>query len=46
MEKPDGMCSPTFVVDGFSRLFLHLSILFIKHQRFASINYAFSDFLY
>ena len=28
--KPDGICSLTFVVDGFSRLFLQPSIFSIK----------------
>ena len=35
VEKPDGMCSPTSVVDEFSGLFLHPSILSIKHLRSA-----------
>ena len=35
IEKPGGICSLTFVVDEFSRLFLHLSIFFIKHSRSA-----------
>ena len=26
IEKPDGICSPTFVVDEFLELFLHPSI--------------------
>ena len=26
IEKPDGICSPTFAVDEFSGLFLHPSI--------------------
>ena len=34
-EKPDGICLPTFVVDEFSRLFLHPSISSIKHSRLA-----------
>ena len=35
IEKPDGICSPTFVVDEFSGLFLHSSIFSIKHSRCA-----------
>ena len=31
IEKPDGICSPTFVVNEFSGLFLHPSIFSIKH---------------
>ena len=34
-EKPDGICSPSFVADGFSGLFLHPSIFSIKHSRSA-----------
>ena len=34
-EKPDGVCSLTFVVDEFSGLFLHPSILSIIHSRSA-----------
>ena len=33
MEKPDGICSPIFVGDEFSGLYLHLSIFSIKHSR-------------
>ena len=33
--KPDGICSPTFVLNEFSGLFLHLSIFSIKHARSA-----------
>ena len=33
IEKPDGMFSPTFVVNQFSKLFLHPSIFSIKHLR-------------
>ena len=32
IEKPDGICSPTFVIDGFVELFLHPSIFFVKHS--------------
>ena len=32
IEKPDKICSPTFVVDEFSGLFLHPSIFSIKHS--------------
>ena len=46
IEKSDGICSLTFVVDEFSGLFLHPSIFSIKHLRSASIiNVALSDFL-
>ena len=34
IEKPDGICSPTFGVDEFSKLFLQLSIFFIKQSSF------------
>ena len=33
IEKPDGICSPTSVVDKFSRLFLHPSIFSNKVLR-------------
>ena len=33
IEKPDGMFSPTFVVNQFSKLFLHSSVFSIKHLR-------------
>ena len=47
IEKPDGICSLTFVVDEFSGLFLHLSIFYILHSRSAKIiNDALSDFRY
>ena len=35
IEKPDGICSPTFFVDAFSGLFLYPSIFSIKHSRSA-----------
>ena len=35
IEKPNGICLPTFVVDEFSGLFKHPSISFIKHSRSA-----------
>ena len=35
MEKLDGICSLTFVVDNFSGLFLHPSIISIKDSRSA-----------
>ena len=35
IEKPDGICSPTFVENEFSGLFLHPSIFSIKHWRYA-----------
>ena len=45
IERPDGMCSPTFVVDEFSGLFLHPSYLSIKYSRSAkTINGALSEF--
>ena len=45
IEKPDGICSLTFVVDEFSGLFLHPSIFSIIHSRKAQImNGALSDF--
>ena len=33
IEKPDGICSLTFVVDEFSRLLSHPSIFSIIHSR-------------
>ena len=33
IEKPDGLCSLTFVVNDFSGLFLHPSIFSIKYSR-------------
>ena len=45
IEKPDGICSLTVVVDEFSGLFLHPSIFSVKHSRSAEIiNGALSDF--
>ena len=35
VESPDGVYSPTFVVDEFSELFLHPSVFFIKHSKCA-----------
>ena len=35
IEKPDGICSPNFVVNEFSGLFLHPSTFPSKHSRFA-----------
>ena len=35
IEKPNGICSPTFVVNELSRLFLHASVFSIKHSRSA-----------
>ena len=32
IEKPDGICSPTFIVDEFLGLSLHPSIFSIKHK--------------
>ena len=34
-EKPDGICSLTFVADQFSGFFLHPSIFPIVHSRSA-----------
>ena len=33
IEKPDRICSSSFVVNEFSGLFLHPSIFSIKHSR-------------
>ena len=38
IEKSDGVCSLTFVVDEFSALFLHPPIFSIKHSRSAQIT--------
>ena len=38
IKKPDGICSLTFVVDGFSGLFLHPSIFSIIYSGSASIR--------
>ena len=35
IERPDGICSLTFVADEFSGLFLHPSIFSIIHSRSA-----------
>ena len=32
IEKPDGICSTTFVLDEYLGLFLHPSIFSIKHS--------------
>ena len=37
IEKPDGICSLTFVVDESLGLFLHPSIFSIIHSRSAEI---------
>ena len=42
IEKPDVICSLTFVVDELSGLFLHPSIFSITHSR----SDALSDFHY
>ena len=34
-ERSDGILSPTFAVDEFSGLFLHLSVFSTEHWRFA-----------
>ena len=45
IEKPDGICSHTFVADEILRLFSHLSIFSIIHSRSAKmINSALSVF--
>ena len=47
IEKLDGICSPAFVMDELSGLFLPQSISTITHSRSAEIiNYALSDFWY
>ena len=33
IEKPDGICSTTLLVDEFSGLFVHPSVISIKHSR-------------
>ena len=33
-EKPEGTCSPSFVMDEFLGLFLHSSIFSVKYSRF------------
>ena len=35
LDRFDGMCLPTFVVDEFSGLFLHPTIFSVKHSRSA-----------
>ena len=35
IEKPDGICLLTFVVNNFSGLFLHMSIFSMKDSRSA-----------
>ena len=47
IKTPDKICSLTFVVDEFVRLFLHPLIFSIKHSRYAYIiNGVLSDFWY
>ena len=47
IEKLDGICSPDFVMDELSGLFLPQSISTITHSRSAEIiNDALSDFWY
>ena len=47
IEKSDGLCLLTFVVDEFSEIFLHLSIFsFIDSISSSIINGALSDFCY
>ena len=38
LEKPDGICLLTFVVEEFSGLFLHPSVISIIHSRSAYNN--------
>ena len=33
IEKPDGICSPTFYLDKFSVLILHPSVFYIKDSK-------------
>ena len=35
IENPQGICSPTFAVDDFYEIFLHLSTFLIKDLRSA-----------
>ena len=35
IEKPDEICLPTFAVNEFSGLYLHLSVFPSKHSRSA-----------
>ena len=35
IQKPDGICSPTFVANDFSGIFLHPFIFSIKYSRSA-----------
>ena len=35
IEKSDGICSPIFIVDNFSKLSLHQSTFFIKDSKSA-----------
>ena len=35
IEESDGICSPTFVVDEYSELSLHPSVVSIKYSRSA-----------
>ena len=45
IEKPDGICSPTFIVDEFQNYFLDPSVFSIKHLKSAKIiNGASLDF--
>ena len=37
IEKPNGICSLTFVVDEFLRLFLHTSVFSVKHSKSAQM---------
>ena len=51
IEKPDVICAPSFVVDEFSGLFLHLSIYLsfipIKHSKICLNNkWCFISFWY
>ena len=44
IKKPDGMCSPTFVVDEFSGLFYIYQSFLLNIQNMHKKNVALSDF--
>ena len=45
LEKPDGICLLTFVVEEFSGLFLHPSVISIIHSRSAYNKWCLIRFL-
>ena len=45
IEKPQGICSPTFVVDDFSGLFLHVSVFYQGIEIYIKIKSCFISFL-